>query len=74
MPDSAMFHQSQFPAIPFCATSSVTASGVSAEKVVATIAVPASHHGRFLPERKNSSVFFPARFEKYRAIKKLKMK
>jgi len=59
-----MFHQSQFPATPLCATSSVTASGVSAAKVVATIPVPAIHHGSLLPERKNSSVLLPARLEK----------
>ena len=39
----------------------VTASGVSAAKVVATIEVPASHHGTSRPERKNSSTLFPAR-------------
>ncbi len=56
------FHQSQLPAMPFCATSSVTASGVSAAKVVATRLVPASHHGMLRPERKNSDVSLPARF------------
>jgi hypothetical protein len=50
------FHQSQLPAIPFLATKPVTASGVSAAKVVATIDVPASHHGTLRPERKNSLV------------------
>jgi hypothetical protein len=34
------YHQSQFPDIPYFATNSVTAKGVSAAKVVATIAVP----------------------------------
>jgi len=34
----------------------VTTSGVSAANVVATIDVPASHQGTFLPERKNSAV------------------
>ncbi len=53
-PLAAMFHQSQFPAIPFCATNPVTASGVSTANVVATIDVPASHHGALRPERKNS--------------------
>jgi len=33
------------PATPFRATISVTASGVSAANVVATIEVPASHQG-----------------------------
>ena len=51
-----MFHQSQFPATPCCATISVTASGVSAAKVVATMEVPASHQGRLRPARKKSSV------------------
>ncbi len=56
-----MFHHSQLPAIPPLATMPVTASGVSAAKVVATIEVPASHHGMLRPERKNSSMLFPAR-------------
>src|SRR2546427_461858 len=43
----------------------VTASGVSAAKVVATMEVPASHHGTFLPERKYSRVSRPARRLKY---------
>ena len=37
----------------------VTASGVSAANVVATIEVPASHHGTLRPERKNSSTLVP---------------
>lgn len=56
-PPKAKFHQIQFPAIPFFATNSVTASGVSAAKVVATIDNPARYQGKFLPERKNSVVF-----------------
>src|SRR5688572_5087881 len=56
-----MFHQSQFPATPFSATMPVTASGVSAANVVATIDVPASHHGNDRPETKNSDTFLPAR-------------
>ncbi len=55
------FHQSQLPAMPLRATSSVTARGVSAAKVVATIDVPASHQGSARPDRKNSSVEPPAR-------------
>ena len=39
-----MFHQSQLPATPCVATRPVTTSGVSAAKVVAIIAEPASHH------------------------------
>src|SRR6185503_17990894 len=50
------FHQSQLPAIPFLATKPVTASGVSAANVVATIEVPANHHGTLRPDRKNSLV------------------
>jgi hypothetical protein len=38
-----------------------TASGVSAAKVVATIDVPASHHGRFRPDRKHALALRPAR-------------
>ena len=36
---------------------------MSAEKVVATIEIPSNHHGIFLPERKNSVIFFPDFFE-----------
>ncbi len=61
IPLATKFHQSQLPALPFRATIPVTASGVSAAKVVATMEVPANHHGTFLPPRKNSPVFFPAR-------------
>ena len=63
-----MFHQSQLPAMPFCPTSSVTASGVSAANVVATIDIPASHHDNFLPERKKFSVDPPAFFEYIKPI------
>ena len=56
-----MFHHSQLPAIPFDATMPATASGVSTANVVATIEVPASHHGSDRPEMKNSATFFPAR-------------
>jgi hypothetical protein len=45
IPEGSIDHQSQFPDTPLLATISVTARGVSAENVVATIAVPASHHG-----------------------------
>jgi hypothetical protein len=37
MPLKTMLHQIQFPAMPFLATNPVTASGVSAANVVATI-------------------------------------
>jgi len=56
-----MFHHSQFPAMPYRATMPVTTSGVSAANVVATIEVPASHHGTSRPERKNSVVLPLAR-------------
>src|SRR2546422_124042 len=42
MPLASRFHHSQFPATPFRATRPVTASGVSAANVVATIDVPDS--------------------------------
>jgi hypothetical protein len=58
----AAFHHSQLPAMPSCATISVTRSGVSTAKVVATMLVPASHHGMARPERKNSDVSCPARW------------
>src|SRR5438309_1166788 len=44
--------------MPPLATIPVTASGVSAANVVATIEVPASHHGTFRPERKKSVVVY----------------
>ena len=59
-----MFHHSQLPAMPWSATSWVTASGVSAAKVVATMLVPASHQGRLRPEVKYSTILPPARREK----------
>ena len=59
-------HQSQFWLTPPVLTMSVTRFGVSVEKVVATMEVPRSHQGSFLPARKNSSVPWPARRAKYR--------
>jgi hypothetical protein len=62
MPLITKFHQSQFPATPLVATSPVTTSGVSAAKVVATMAVPASHQGAWRPERKYwSRLWLPRR-------------
>ena len=58
---SAAFHQSQLPATPLVATMPVTASGVSAANVVATIDVPANHHGRSRPDRKNRDRLRPER-------------
>ncbi|GAB4342978.1 MAG: hypothetical protein Kow0099_20970 [Candidatus Abyssubacteria bacterium] len=55
------FHQNQLPAIPFVRTMPVIASGVSAANVVATIEVPASHHGRLRPDNRNSLMLVPAR-------------
>ena len=57
-----MLHQIQLPAMPLLATSPVTASGVSAAKVVATIEVPASHQETFRPETKKSLTLRVARF------------
>jgi len=56
-----MDHQSQLPAMPCFTVRPVTASGVSAAKVVATMEVPASHHGSLRFERKYSSALLPAR-------------
>src|SRR5215470_9082384 len=61
IPDSSDAHHSQLPAIPCVYTRPVTASGVSAEKVVATIEVPASHQETSRPEAKYSSMFLPER-------------
>ncbi len=47
--------------MPCVATMPVTASGVSAANVVATIEVPAIHQGRVRPERKYSVMSVPAR-------------
>src|SRR5487761_608686 len=52
IPESKNAHQIQFPAIPCVYTSPATSSGVSAENVVATIDVPASHHDTLRPETK----------------------
>jgi hypothetical protein len=60
-PPIAKHHQIQLPWIPWVRTMPVTRSGVSTEKEVATIDVPASHHGRLRPETKNSVVEVPAR-------------
>ena len=69
-----MFHHSQLPAMPWFATSSVTANGVSAAKVVATILVPATHQGRLLPDVKYSTMLPDALREKYSPIPKAKTK
>lgn len=46
---------------------SVTRFGVSLLNVVATIEIPASHHGTDRPDAKNSDVLVPDRFEKNNA-------
>jgi len=62
MPVNRNAHHTQLPATPLVRTRSVTRLGVSVENVVATIDIPSSHQGRFLPERKYSEVSFPERF------------
>ncbi len=68
MPLMTMFHHSQLPATPWLATRPVTSRGVSAANVVATMEVPASHHGTSRPDRKYSDRLSPARFVKTRPI------
>jgi hypothetical protein len=72
IPPNTMFHHNQLPAMPFWATSSVTANGVSAAKVVATMLVPAMYHGRLRPVRKKSPMLRPARFDKKIPIEMLR--
>jgi hypothetical protein len=48
----------------------VTRFGVSLENVVATIEMPANHHGTDRPEAKNSDVFFEERLPKNSAGRK----
>ena len=55
-PVSTKAHHCQLPATPYCLTCWVTQFGVSEENVVATIDNPASHHGTFWPDAKNSAV------------------
>ncbi len=64
MPPSAKAHQNQFPASPCSAMRPCTASGVSAANVVATMDVPAIHHGSARPDTKYSAMLLPARFRK----------
>src|SRR5215472_532743 len=61
IPDNRNDHHSQLPAMPCVYTRPVTSSGVSAEKVVATIDVPANHHETDRPETKYSSMLLPER-------------
>jgi hypothetical protein len=62
MPLRRKLHQNQLPAIPCRATKPVTARGVSAAKVAATMDVPASHQLTFRPETKKSPVLALAFF------------
>jgi hypothetical protein len=50
------------------ATRPVTANGVSAAKVVATIEIPASHQGTLRPQTKYSESVDPPRRVKYSPI------
>ena len=63
-------HHCQLPATPWVRTKLATRFGVSLEKVVATIEMPASHQGTDRPEAKNSVVLFPERLPKNSAGKK----
>ena len=74
IPDMTELHQTQFPAMPCWTTKPVTASGVSAAKVVATIEMPASHHGTLRPERKNSPRLWPPRRAKASPMPRLTAK
>src|SRR5699024_3366303 len=60
MPVNRKAHQTQFPETPSVRTILATRLGVSVENVVATIDMPSSHHGIFLPAAKYCSEFFPA--------------
>ena len=62
----AQHHQIQFPLTPSAATIPVTASGVSAANVVATMLVPRIHQGRERPARKYSDELRDARRRKAR--------
>ena len=59
MPVKRKDHHNQFRATPSVRTMSVTRFGVPREKVVATIEIPKSHHGIFLPERKKLAESLP---------------
>lgn len=57
-PPTDIYHQIQFPAIPCPRMISVTARGVSAAKVVATMAVPATNQDKLPSAWKYSFVDF----------------
>ena len=69
MPPIKAFHQSQLPDMPCVATISLTASGVSAAKVVATILIPAKYHGNCRPPKKKSLILPEARFDSLMPMK-----
>ena len=58
-------HHSQLPAIPLEATTPQIYNGVSMEKVVAAMLVPANHQLSDRPETKKSSKLLAARRERY---------
>ena len=68
MPPIPHCHQSQFCQMPPFATSPETTSGVSAAKVVAIIAEPASHHETARPATKYSSSDSPPFFVNFSPI------
>ena len=69
IPPASKFHHNQLPLIPYCPTSSVTAKGVSAAKVVATMEIPAMYQGKERPPRKYSLNVFFLLLPKYSPIK-----
>ena len=71
MPERIKHHHCQFSYIPCCLISPVMYRGVSEEKVVATMEVPASHHGRLRPERKKSLMLPEARRVRYTPMARL---
>lgn len=74
IPPDKKLHQIQFPDIPLEPTNSVTAKGVSAAKVVATMEIPAISQGiRRLP-RKKLSKSLDALFRKYSPMVRLNTK
>ena len=69
-PVSVKAHHCQFPATPCVRTKFATRFGVSLENVVATMDIPASHHGTDRPDAKNSAVLLPDRLLKNSAGRK----
>ncbi len=71
MPPAKKFHHNQLPAMPFSATISVTANGVSAAKVVATMLMPAIYHGKLRLPKKNALKPLAACFRNAKAMSRL---